>query len=164
VTAHIGDHVHLVGQPWLDLEIDAIARQGWDSAWYSGHDRDGRRYYVSADQTAQHGRHHREDDVWPAWRGATIAGRVTDPTRPTVSWWRTESAHQLACRLGDVWERLVAIAAVVALLVLGVAVIALVTAALWPIQPNAATGVGALGLLGLGLSIYLLCTYRAPAP
>src|SRR5438477_11344 len=98
MTAHIGDHVHLVDQPWVDLEIDAIARQGSDSAWYSTHDHDGDHHYVAAEQTAPHGRHRRVDDLPPASRDATIAGRITDPTRPQLPWWRTDSAHRLACR------------------------------------------------------------------
>lgn len=161
MTVRTGDHVHLVNDPTVDLEIDSVARQGSASTWYSAHDRRGRHYYVDAELTVPHAKHRRDEP--PA---GTITGVLPHPTvwSAPVPWWRTEAAHHLACRLGDLWEQFIAVAAVVVLFVVGLAVVALVTAALWPIQPNVATGIGCLGLVLLGLGIYLLFTRQAAAP
>lgn len=57
MTAHIGDHVHPVDQPDLDLEIDVVAPQGSAATWYSTHDRDGNQHHVCAADVEHHGRH-----------------------------------------------------------------------------------------------------------
>ncbi len=161
MAVHTGDHVHLVNDPTVDLEIDSIARQGSASTWYGAHDRHGRYYYVDAECTVPQGKHHR-DELPPG----TIGGVLVDPTvwpAPAQPWWRTEAAHQFACRLGDAWDQLVTVVSVAALFVVGLSAVLLVTAALWPVQPNVATGVGLGGVLLLGLAIYLLAT-RPAAP
>lgn len=78
MTAQIGDHVHTVTDPEVDLQIDAIAPQGSGPAWYSTRDQNGHRHYVSAEDAETHGRHRASDRRWPLGRGSTICAVLTD--------------------------------------------------------------------------------------
>lgn len=82
MTTHIGDHIHTIDQPDVDLVIDVIAAQGAAPAWYSTHDRDGHRHYVSAEDTEPHGRH-RDDD--PTLTPATMLIAAADPLIGTIT-------------------------------------------------------------------------------
>lgn len=164
MTAHIGDHVHTLDDPNADLVIDAVAEQGCDSAWYSTHDRDGRRHYVSAEDTVPHGRHRAYE--WPPVTGQLPTGPAAElpvELAAPVRWWRTDQAHQLACRLGDFLDCLTAFFAVLLLVVIGSLVVLLTAAIFWQIQPALAVGIGVAGVVLVGLAVYLLAT-REPAP
>jgi len=72
VTAHIGDHIHTITNPTVDLEVDAVAPQGADSTWLRVHGPDGEPQYVSAEDTELHGRH-RAPEPPPGTIAGTLA-------------------------------------------------------------------------------------------
>ena len=81
----VGDHVHPVDEPDVDLVVDVVAPQGAAPSWLVAHDLSGDVRYVSAEETERHGRHELQDRRWPLERGATIRGQLPDvPPWPYV--------------------------------------------------------------------------------
>lgn len=79
MTVHIGDHVHALSAPDVELVVDAVAEQHWDSAWLSTHDLAGHKVYLAAEDAERHPRHRTVEEVVLAAPVGIARGVLTNP-------------------------------------------------------------------------------------